>query len=122
VQDKITKRIHQATIVKSPEKIGIAPVGITDPKTFADIRDIKIYPNPASKYVNFALDNILTHSYKYEIIDQRGISVLKGEINQDLRTPQRVEVKDIANGVYIVKIALSDKAVMYRKVVVLNSH
>jgi hypothetical protein len=95
---------------------------VTDPTLFADITDIKIYPNPASKYVNFALDNVLTHSYNYEIIDQRGVTVLAGDINHDLRVPQRVEVKDIANGVYFVKIALSDKAVIYRKLVVLNNH
>jgi hypothetical protein len=122
VQDKITGKIHQAVIVQSPAKEGVPPVAVADNPVFGDIAAIKIYPNPASKYLNFALDNVLTHDYGYEVIDQRGIAVLKGDVNHDLRSPQRIEIKDIANGVYFVKIALSDKAIVYRKVVVLNSH
>jgi hypothetical protein len=109
-------------MVKAPVKKGVPPVAVDDNPLVAEIGDIRIYPNPASKYMNFALDNILTRAYDYEVIDQRGVTVLRGNVNQDLRTPQRVEVKDLANGVYVVKIALSDKAVLYRKVVVLNSH
>jgi hypothetical protein len=100
----------------------VPPVAVADNPVFGDIADIKIYPNPASKYLNLALENVLTHNYGYEVIDQRGITVLKGDVNHDLRSPQRIDIKDIANGVYFVKIALADKAIVYRKVVVLNSH
>jgi hypothetical protein len=122
VQDKITQRIHQATIVKAPEKVGIPPVGTIDNPALAEIIDLKIYPNPASKHVHFALDNVLTKDYDWQIIDQRGIAVLTGSLKHDLTLPQAVSVKDLANGVYFVKIALNDRAILYRKLVVLNSN
>jgi hypothetical protein len=122
VQDKTGFKVHQSAIVKAPAKNGILPVSTNDPVAHAEIRDINIYPNPASGQLNLSLQNILTKDYQWEIIDQHGITLLKGDLNRDLREPQHIIIKDLSNGVYFVKIALSDNAIVYRKVVVLNSH
>jgi PKD repeat protein len=123
VQDKTTTRIHQSTIVKLLEdKIGVTPVGVVDDPITAEVRAIHLYPNPASKEFNLSLDNVLTRDYRWELIDQRGVAVSSGDLNHDLRTPQQISVRDLANGVYFLKIASGEKALVYRKVVVLNSH
>jgi hypothetical protein len=123
VQDKISKRIHQAAIVKAPEKVGVAPVGVPDDPKIAEISNIHVYPNPASKYFSLSLDNVLTHDYEWNLIDQRGISVSSGWLNRDLTSPQQISVKDLANGVYFLKISVGEgKSGVYRKVVVLNRH
>jgi hypothetical protein len=123
IQDKnLNRRIHQAVIVKAPAKVGTIRVGVGDDPDLAEIQNIRIYPNPASKVLNIGLDEVLMRSYGWEIIDQRGVTVISGDLNHDLRTPQQISVKDLANGIYFMKVALSDKAVMFRKIVVLNQH
>jgi hypothetical protein len=122
IQDKASQRIHQAGIFKAPAKVGIAPVGIEDDPITAEVRNISVYPNPASKEINFYLENELTRQYNWEIIDQRGVTVMDGQLNQDLTTPQHVVIKDLANGMYFVRIRLSDKTLVYRKIAILNSH
>jgi hypothetical protein len=121
VQDRLLPRhIFQASITKLPSKNGRTPVGIVDDPFDAEIRNIHIYPNPASRYVNFALENPLTRDYTYSIIDQRGVTVLEGALDHDLRTPQQVEISPLSNGVYFVQFRLDNKVIFYRKVVVMN--
>jgi hypothetical protein len=72
--------------------------------------------------VNFYLENTLTKDYQWQIVDQRGVQLLKGNLNRDLSTPQQVEVKDLANGIYFVRFALSDKTIVYRKLAILNKN
>jgi hypothetical protein len=120
VQEKNPTRILQAAMVKAPAKVGIPPVGLPDDPVTAEIGNISVYPNPASKHVNFYLENTLSRDYQWQIVDQRGVRIMEGELNRDLSTPQQVEVKDLANGVYFVRFALADKTVIYRKLAILN--
>jgi hypothetical protein len=122
VQDKTTRRIHQARIVKAPKKNGIIPVGVIDDPRFAEIGSINVYPNPASKVINFYIENELTRNYGWHIVDQRGITVMEGNVNHDLSTPQQVEIKDLANGIYFVRFTEADKTIVYRKIAILNSN
>ncbi|HYG01699.1 MAG TPA: T9SS type A sorting domain-containing protein, partial [Chryseosolibacter sp.] len=120
VQDKnTTRRIHQAAIIAAPEKQGTNPVGVDDP-VLAELKGLMVYPNPASKIVNLYLDDILHGEYHWQIIDQRGVSVLQGDLNNDLRTPQQIAIGELSNGVYFIKLADETNAVMYRKIVILN--
>jgi hypothetical protein len=70
--------------------------------------------------VNFALENPLTRNYTYRIIDQRGITILEGELNHDLRTPQEVELNQLSNGIYFVQFRTENKVVVYKKIAVMN--
>jgi hypothetical protein len=85
-----------------------------------EIANIAVYPNPASQRVNFFLENTLTKDYAWEIIDQRGVTVLSGALKHDLSTPQQVEIKDLANGIYFVRFTQADKTMVYRKVAIMN--
>jgi hypothetical protein len=120
VQDKTTRRILQSRIFKAPVKVGITPVGIEDDPTTAEIRNISVYPNPASQRLNFFLENELTGNYGWHIVDQRGVTVLEGELNKDLSSPQQVSIGDIANGIYFVRFTRGDKTIVYRKIAVMN--
>jgi hypothetical protein len=104
-----------------PKKFGRTTVGIADNPFGAEISNIQVYPNPASKQVNFAIENVLTRDYSYKIIDQRGVTVLDGKLNRDLSTPQVVEIDALSNGIYFVQIRTGDKSVVYKKLAVMNT-
>jgi PKD repeat protein len=122
IQEKNPTRILQAALVKAPSKVGIPPVGLPDDPAFAEIGNISVYPNPASKQVNFYLENALSKDYQWQIVDQRGVAVMKGQLNRDLSIPQHLEVKDLSNGMYFVRFALADKTVIYKKLAILNKN
>jgi hypothetical protein len=122
IQEKNPIRILQAALVKAPSKVGVPPVGLPDDPYAAEIGKISVYPNPASNKVNFYLENTLTRDYQWQIVDQRGVQILKGDLNRDLSMPQQVEVKDLSNGIYFVRFALSDKTIVYRKLAILNKN
>jgi hypothetical protein len=126
-QEDATKTIGQSRLVKLPVRSGSTVVGIEDDPVLAAIKDIVIYPNPASKRFNFAVessftDKISTAGFTYSIIDQRGVVVDKGHLNDDLSIPQEVEIDRLANGMYVVIISRGGKAVTQRKLAVMNRH
>ena len=118
VQDKVTKRVLQSRIVKAPSKESVI-VGVEDPNVSV-LRDLNVYPNPASKVIKFSLDKILSHQYSWRIIDQRGVTVADGSLNTDLRDPQEVDISNLANGIYFLAIQTGDRAVLYRKIAIMN--
>jgi hypothetical protein len=125
VQDKTTgqatsRRILQSKMVPAPPKVGIPPVGIEDDPATAEIKDINVFPNPASRIVNFYLENELTRDYTWQIVDQRGVMIMNGALNNDLSTPQQVAIDSLANGIYFVRFGLPDKTLVYRKIAILN--
>jgi hypothetical protein len=120
VQDKLNNHILQTSITKMPSKIGLTPVGIEDNPLDAEIRDIHVYPNPASKVINFQLENPLTRNYTYRVIDQRGVTILDGVLNSDLSIPQEVALNALSNGIYFVQFRTEGKVVVYKKIAVMN--
>ncbi|HET7178243.1 MAG TPA: T9SS type A sorting domain-containing protein, partial [Chryseosolibacter sp.] len=120
--NKVRPYILQASIAKVPRKLGLTPVGVVDNPFDAEIRDIDVYPNPASKSVNFALQNPLSGNYTYRIIDQRGVTILEGDLNHDLSTPQKVELNVLSNGIYFVQFRTQGRVVQYRKIAVMNRY
>ncbi|HND43897.1 MAG TPA: hypothetical protein PKX51_16380, partial [Cyclobacteriaceae bacterium] len=73
-----------------------------------------------TRYVNFATEAPLTRDYQYSIIDQRGITVMSGNLNRDLTIPQQVEISNIADGVYVVLISQNGRRLTQRKLAVLK--
>jgi hypothetical protein len=121
VQEKNTTRILQAVEVKITDtKQSQTPVGLPDDPVVADVRNITIYPNPASQRINIRLEDKLRRDYHWKIIDQRGVVVLDGGLNRDLTTPQEVDISRIANGIYFMAIQYKDRAVLYKKIAVMN--
>jgi hypothetical protein len=116
-----TRNILQSTIVKYNRKKGITIVGLPDDPVNGELRDLSIYPNPASQQINFSSTINLSRMYTWEMIDQRGVTVLSGNLNQDFSVgPQRVDISGVANGIYFIAIQTGDNAVVHRKIAVMN--
>ena len=119
VQDKTTKRILQAIVVRAPSKESVI-VGLPEDPGPGVLKHLQVYPNPASATINFALDRTLDRDYEWRIVDQRGVTVLHGGLNRDLSDPQSVDISRLANGIYFLAIRTGDTAVYYRKIAVMN--
>jgi hypothetical protein len=81
---------------------------------------LEVYPNPASTTMNLRLENVLPTDYQWKVVDQRGVVVLEGKLNRDLRTPQQVDISRIANGIYFLQIQTGSRSLMYKKIAVMN--
>jgi hypothetical protein len=121
VQDRNTKRIHQAIFDSLAAKTQTTIVGVEDP-VLSGAQAIQIFPNPASRQLNFTSEYRLKEGYTYSIVDQRGITLQRGELKEDIFTPQQVELDNLANGVYFVIISRGGRALVHRKVAVMNSN
>jgi len=122
VEGQSDKVIYQSLKLKLSKKIGRQIVGLQPEVVTSEISDILIYPNPAKNVVNFQLDDKLIRDYQWEIVDQRGISILAGDLNKNLITPQQVDIASLANAIYFVKIKSKDGLAIYRKIAVFNGN
>ncbi|MBL7857635.1 MAG: PKD domain-containing protein, partial [Cyclobacteriaceae bacterium] len=121
-QDKFSQEILQATLVKAPRKNSATVVGVEDDPTKAELNAIRVYPNPVSQKLYMQLDEKLTKGYTWQIVDQRGVIVLSGDVDRDLTTPQQVLVGDLPNGIYFLELGIPGKSKIYKKIAVMNSN
>lgn len=77
-------------------------------------REVKVYPNPANNY--FTIASSLTNIIEITMLNQFGEVVYK---NEKPRLPQHVNVSNITNGIYFLRIE-SKHGVMHKKVEVLK--
>ncbi len=116
-----TRNILQSAIMKYNRKKGITIVGLPDDPVNGELRDLSIYPNPASQVMNFSSTINLSREYTWEMIDQRGVTVLSGDLSRDFSNgPQRIDISGIANGIYFIAIQTGDRSVVHKKVAVMN--
>jgi hypothetical protein len=126
VQDRYAKGegnsrvIHQSLVSPAIQRQGVKPVGLEDDPIAAEIRDIQIYPNPANNVLKFNLQNQLTRNYNWRMIDQRGVTVLSGDVNQFFDTPQEIDISRLANGIYFIQIGIGNTSIIHRKIAVMN--
>jgi hypothetical protein len=114
------RRVLQSKLVKIQRKVGPKPVGIPDDPAFAEISSLRVYPNPASQVLHLELDDNLSRDYVWSLVDQRGITVLSGDLNRNLTEPQALAVGDLANGIYFLQIGTAERKIYYRKVAIMN--
>ena len=120
VQGKSTRRIHQSLVRPLVNKRGVKPVGLPDDPLMSEIRDILIYPNPASNRLHFSVPNHLTKDFTWNLVDQRGVTVLSGEVNKRFDQPQSVDISAVANGIYFMQIRSGNRTLIYRKIAIMN--
>ncbi|MEO8151252.1 MAG: T9SS type A sorting domain-containing protein [Bacteroidia bacterium] len=77
-------------------------------------REVKVYPNPANNY--FTITSSLTNISKISMLNQFGEVIYK---NEKPRLPQRINVSNITNGIYFLRIESKD-GVMYRKIEIIR--
>jgi len=122
-QDQLlnSKRLLQAAITKTLPKNGITIVGLPDDPISGEIRELAVYPNPASKFFSMSSEVNLSRKYTWQLIDQRGITVLSGDLNQDFKHgAQQVDVSELANGIYFLAIQTGEKSIVHKKIAVMN--
>ena len=119
-QKNAPRRILQSRIVKTGRKKGIVVVGVDDP-VMAELNGLNIYPNPAKHRLNISTDIVLKNGYTWKMIDQRGVTVLSGDLQRNFSDgPQQVDVSGLPNAIYIMSIQTGDTSVIYRKIAVMN--
>jgi hypothetical protein len=115
------RRILQSVIIKAPRKVGPLITGVEDSPTIAELHGLVVYPNPASQILKLHSDINFQRDYTWKLIDQRGITVLSGNLQKNfLNGDQQIEVGDLANGMYILSIQTGDKSVVHKKVAIMN--
>lgn len=95
-------------------------MGLPDDPEMAEIRDILIYPNPASNNLNLKVPNTVTKDFTWNLVDQRGVSVLSGDVNKRFDQPQTIDISQVANGIYFMQIRSGNRTLIYRKIAVMN--
>jgi hypothetical protein len=66
-----------------------------------ELNDFKVYPNPASSFVNIEFDNLPETGTSIEIIDVNGKSLIKKILESSINT---VEISQLPTGIYILKV------------------
>jgi len=122
VQDLQSNEILQSVVMRT----GVAPKQ-TDPITAVDdtpalamLKSIQVFPNPASLEFNFGLPAEMAPGTCWKILDQRGITVLKGDFEGAINGIKPVDISGLANAVYYVVMTSPQGATVHRKLVVVN--
>jgi PKD repeat protein len=76
--------------------------------------ELKVFPNPCNEYV-YIQSNIFGRGqgYQCEIADVIGNIVFTGYLNQ-ISTPEKVLLNNLANGIYTIKIKYNEKTLVQR--------
>ncbi|HEX7015601.1 MAG TPA: T9SS type A sorting domain-containing protein, partial [Cyclobacteriaceae bacterium] len=120
VQGRKSRKIHQSFVMPLTGKSGVRPVGLPDDPVLSEIRDILIYPNPASNVLYLKIPNRVTYDFTWNLVDQRGVTVLSGNVNRNFDQPQVLDIRDVANGIYFMQIRSGNRTLLYRKIAVMN--
>ncbi|HEY5692086.1 MAG TPA: PKD-like domain-containing protein [Cyclobacteriaceae bacterium] len=120
IQNKNTKEIYQSVVISGPAKTGTVVVGLEDEPMDQLVSQITLYPNPANGQVNFALPVGNLEGYYWQIADQRGVIMIKGDFMQQIDYIQPVDISSLPNGVYHIIITGKGRSATYKKLVVMN--
>ncbi|MEO5980443.1 MAG: PKD-like domain-containing protein, partial [Chryseolinea sp.] len=118
-----SKKILQSKIIGSYRKKSLNVTSIEDNPITGELKDLSVYPNPASNHVNISVPIMLMRNYQWTLIDQRGITVLDGDLAQDFTNgPQEIDISRLANGIYFMSIQTGEKSIIYKKIAVMNKN
>jgi Secretion system C-terminal sorting domain len=81
---------------------------------------IQLFPNPANGEFNFGLPGEIHPESHWEIIDQRGVSVLQGDFTKATNGLLQVNVSDLSNAMYYVVIDGPGGITVRKKLMVMN--
>jgi hypothetical protein len=116
-----SKAILQSRVAKMGNKQRANILGVEDNPLAAELAELSLYPNPASNILKITVPGTLGRRYVWRMIDQRGVTVLGGDLKQDFTTgPQEIDVSGLANGIYFMSIQTGSQSVVYKKVAIMN--
>ncbi|MDH5598261.1 MAG: PKD domain-containing protein, partial [Cyclobacteriaceae bacterium] len=118
VQDKISGDIYQVAYLDLINKDNTTVTGIND-LLVKDAEDIEIYPNPASRMVNFGYNITSGLEYHWSIVDQRGVEIMRGTLNNEVNV-HTLDVSSVPNGIYHVIFSHKKEPLTIKKLAVMN--
>jgi len=115
IQNKVTKEIYQASYDGPQVVPSTTPVDEAKENT----NGFRMFPNPTENEVTLWFDKAVKEKVAYEIYNQWGVQVLKGEL---LSGTQRVTVytSTLSSGVYIVAIHPASEVSTFTKLTVVH--
>jgi hypothetical protein len=121
VQDKNTKEIYQSIVIDGPVKNGDPVVGIEDElPLITTLNNIQMFPNPANNQFTFGIPAEVYPGSQWQIIDQRGVTVLEGNFEGAVNGLKEVNVAELANAVYFVVMTGPKGVTVRKKLMVMN--
>lgn len=73
----------------------------------------KVYPNPASQFINISKVSGATFDSYYQLVDMRGVCLFSGQFGDNIM----LDVSDLEKGLYIIKIIGCGKQKIFRVVI-----
>ncbi|QSE96723.1 PKD-like domain-containing protein [Fulvivirga lutea] len=119
VQNKSSREIYGTVQKKAQNQNESIVTGIGE-DVMEQAKSISVYPNPANGRVNFLIEDIALSDYTWKIVDQRGVSVISGNLEFNALGLYTVSTEELRNGVYYVIIEAQNKPLIYRKLAVMN--
>src|SRR5690606_41975759 len=96
VQGRKSRKIHQSLVIPLNGKTGVKPVGVSDDPVISEIRDLMIYPNPASINLYLNVPNRVTHDFTCNWINNRGWRVFTAVVIRTSNFSQFIEFRNYA--------------------------
>ena len=119
VQNKTTREVYATTMVAAPAKTSDEVTGIDKPHEKSSM--IGIYPNPASDQVFIELSSTsLLNNFNWQIVDQRGVTMLKGSVLDSQKRKHAINTENLANGIYYVILESEGQTLTYQKLAIID--
>ncbi len=81
-------------------------------------KQVLIYPNPTSDYVNIDLGDASVDHLKVEVYNLAGVKVMESDLTQPNSSGYRLSLAGLQAGVYVVKIATDSRLKVSRRLVI----
>ena len=112
VQNNLTKEVYQSV---SLTPAGIPPVITALSKELpADLKEIKLYPNPATFSVNLSFSKVLEKTSDWKIYNQFGMLINSGNILKG-KTGITLDISKYPKGIYYIEISRENKVGVRKK-------
>lgn len=118
VQDEITKDVYQSAVLTNPDPNHIPePSTITSTEDPEYVKNIHVYPNPASRIVNIELPASAAKPTPVVLIDAFGKTVYQSEFKIGEQT-KSVTTDAMADGIYMLQLTTPGGSKAVRKVMI----
>ena len=97
-----------------------SPVRIVD--FDLDLKDLKIYPNPAQEQIHINLASFIGEDISIQILDARGVLMLEKEFVELNGGVQTFELDRYLNGLYLMTIKVEGKRMIAKQFVVMKEY
>lgn len=123
IQDLNSREVFQVNSSRDVSGYLIDPtvsvITVDDEEDLIAIRNMKLYPNPASSYFQVDFDTPLETDYQWKLVDVRGVEVQSGTLSEGVQD-LRVENQSLPTGMYIFTVH-NGRVFSQRKVIINNN-